>query len=856
MKTICQITSLKARVVRLKNILVIIIFFFGFAGIKAQRTLPTIDPFDYAPGPLQVVGLDWTRVSGSANDLVVTDGNITCNGYLAAKGRKATMTNGANDDVKLTFTGQNTYGTTVYCAFALNVQNITGLSTTGVYCFILGFGVTNFAARVYIKSSGAGYQLGISKTTTAPSSWSAILNVNTPHLVVMSYKILPGNSTDVASLWIDPVITTVPPPPDLTATYGVDFGSAASMDSFFLRQTPGSPNASVDDISISMDWADLFKNPVYTASGSIGGGSFNDLTVTGSGTLLTLAGDISINGTLSLADAAINPAEHLLSYGAIGILKYSGIAPQTTSINEFPAVNGPKELVIENPSGVTLNLDRIINGNLTITNGSTFIISQLNTLTVEGNIYLGSEESLIIKSDANGTGSFIGNGIISGPGTAKVERFITGYTNFTDMKYHFVSSPVASQPIQPVFVAVPPNTWDDFYKWDEPSATWINTKNSSGSWNTDFETLFEPGKGYLVSYPSDMTKHFRGILNTYPPASPLTITCSWSDPASGGGGGWNLLGNPYTSAIDWNLVTRGSGIDNALYYYDASTENYRYYIQYQQGVALGNGSQYIPSMQGFMVHANNKGTASVTIDNSCRVHQAMGPYYKNSIDLKNVLKLKVEKDGREDELIILLKDEATPEFDGSFDAYKLFSLNPSGPQIYSITPEKTELAVNALPGNEENLAVPLGLKPGTGGLFILTAGETNSFDPGTTVTIEDLKTGATQNLLSNPVYLFTAESADRPERFLLHFSGINGIDREEGQKEILIYSNDHSVCILSGCAFQNGMAFLYNLSGQELFRRELDGPGLVSICTDVNPGLYIVKVIYDRIVQVEKVLIQ
>ena len=152
---------------------------------------------------------------------------------------------------------------------------------------------------------------------------------------------------------------------------------------------------------------------------------------------MTLAGNISTNGTLSLADAAIIPAEHSLSYGTNGILKYSGIASQTTTINEFPALNGPNELIIENPAGVILNLDRILNGNLTIANGSKLIINPLTTLTVLGNIYLNSEESLIIKSDVNGTGSFIDNGIINGPGTVKVERYLTGYANITDVKYHF-----------------------------------------------------------------------------------------------------------------------------------------------------------------------------------------------------------------------------------------------------------------------------------------------------------------------------------------------------------------------------------------------------------------------------------
>jgi hypothetical protein len=271
---------------------------------------------------------------------------------------------------------------------------------------------------------------------------------------------------------------------------------------------------------------------------------------------------------------------------------------------------------------------------------------------------------------------------------------------------------------------------------------------------------------------------------------------------------------------------------------------------------LGNGSPYIPAMQGFMVHANNQGTGSVIFDNTSRVHQAMGTYYKNSVAMKNVLKLKVENEGRGDELIIVLRDDASPEFEGSYDAYKLFSLNPLIPQIYSITPDKTELAVNALRLKEENRVIPVGFRAGTKGSYKIMAEGTDIFYTGKTITIEDLKTGTIQNLISNPVYFFKGALTDDPERFLLHFSGINGIDREVGQKGIRIYSNNHSLCILSEKTFRHGTAFLYNLSGKELFRRDIEGPGLVSIQTGVNPGLYIVKVANDRDVYVVKVFIQ
>jgi hypothetical protein len=250
MKKIIQLASQNARFGGLNPVLAIIIFFIGFAGLNAQRTLPATDQFDYVAGPLQSVGTDWIRVSGSGNDLVVTDGNITYNGYLGAKGREATMTNGAADDLKLNFTAQNSPGTTVYVSFVLNIPNTTGLSSSGTYCFILGSGTSNFAGRIFIKLSGTGYVLGISKTATAPASWSSVLPASTSNLIVLGYEIRSGATNDVVSLWIDPPITTIMPAVSFSTSSGTDFGGGSSIDGFMLRQATGTPNAFIDDISI------------------------------------------------------------------------------------------------------------------------------------------------------------------------------------------------------------------------------------------------------------------------------------------------------------------------------------------------------------------------------------------------------------------------------------------------------------------------------------------------------------------------------------------------------------------------------------------------------------------------------
>ena len=67
----------------------------------------------------------------------------------------------------------------------------------------------------------------------------------------------------------------------------------------------------------------------------------------GNASSLTLGGNISIAGTFSLTDAAIIPAGNTISYGTNGILNYSGTASQTATENEFPVLNGPKDLKID-----------------------------------------------------------------------------------------------------------------------------------------------------------------------------------------------------------------------------------------------------------------------------------------------------------------------------------------------------------------------------------------------------------------------------------------------------------------------------------------------------------------------------
>jgi len=495
-------------------------------------------------------------------------------------------------------------------------------------------------------------------------------------------------------------------------------------------------------------------------------------------------------------------------------------------------------ITIDNIAGVKLsNSSLTVTGTMTINSGKLFTLEVGKQLTVSGLLTNSAGTSgLVIKSDANGTGSLITtNGV-----NATVERFITKYNGTLDKMYHFISSPVSDQAI---FTDL-----SDFYRFSELNNYWIS-RTGNGVPEAFGDASFVVGRGYMVANSADITKTFSGTLNTYPSATPLTITCTKT---TGKGEGWNLLGNPFSSAIDWDLVkTRNSGVDNALYYYDAAQQNYRYYIQLGSIGTLGSGSRYIPAMQGFMVHANtNNGT--VTINNDDRVHQALTTYYKQGGSPSNLLILKVEANGFEDETNLFFTDLANTAFDSEYDAYKIFSANENVPQLYSITSDGTKLAINSMPENISGTSVVLGIKTGSETASTLTASSIDSFESGTEITLIDNKTNNIQNLTKNPVYNFTSTQGDDPARFELKF-GTVGINDPIVNPLINAWYNAGKLYLVNDAGNTN--IEVYNLQGQKVQKLFVQDGGLQTISLNLPAGVYFAQIISNGINQTVKIII-
>ncbi len=457
-------------------------------------------------------------------------------------------------------------------------------------------------------------------------------------------------------------------------------------------------------------------------------------------------------------------------------------------------------------------------------------IEPVGKLTVSGTMTLdGGNSGLILKSNADGCGSLIHSGSVS----ATVQSYLTKYLDQQDDMYHFLSSPVAAQPISPQFSDPPNNATSDFYKFDEASYMWINFRSGDGTEiNPAFESNFTVGRGYLVAYPVDVTKTFSGVLNSGTLATgtglPALTNAGSTDP------GWNLIGNPYPSAIDWDnvVVSQYSDLENAVYVYDNASSTYYSYVD---GVgSLTDG--IIPAMQGFFVHADGPAPA-LTLENADRVHSGTSQYKKSVTE--NLVHLKITGNNRFDETYIRFTDMATSGFDRSYDAYKLTG-GSAVPTFYT-TAGEARLSVNSLPLSYLNGSVPLSVAAGAEAVYTITLAG-NSLPSETKVILEDTKTGVVQPMNTQSEYTFNAAPGDDADRFLLRFVSTVGIDTPTETPDILTFLRDGEL-VVQGILTTSEIRLL-NAQGQVMLIKQASGSGMDKMqCNHLSAGIYLINVV-------------
>jgi hypothetical protein len=337
-------------------------------------------------------------------------------------------------------------------------------------------------------------------------------------------------------------------------------------------------------------------------------------------------------------------------------------------------------------------------------------------------------------------------------------------------------------------------------------------------------------KGYaLWTVNNPYTAQFEGALNT---GNQSIATTNINQ-------GWNLVGNPYPSSIDWTSAGVTKNNINPTVYMHVDASKWATYNA-GSGANTNGGSKFIPPCQGFFVEATGAGSLALT--NSARTHTSNQFFKSGDNTIADLVRLQVSGNSYYDEAVVVFIPGTTAEFDGAYDARKLFGYVPEAAQIYTLG--TSELSINSLP---EAKTVPVGLQTGADGNYSIEATEINDFSE---LTLEDRVTGILTDLMSDS-YTFNFTAGKDEQRFLLHFGPLSV---EDNTLTTLadIYSYRKTVYInLHDLADSD--IYIYNMAGQVVAARA-SATGMVSMNVNTS-GIYIVKVVTKNEIQTKKLFL-
>jgi hypothetical protein len=516
--------------------------------------------------------------------------------------------------------------------------------------------------------------------------------------------------------------------------------------------------------------------------------------------------------------------------------------------------------------------------NLTIAAKARLTVNSGKTLYVAGD--------LLIQSNSTGAGAILPIGTLSISGTVCVQRYIPGISG-----YHYISTPVSNATLSQINTVCPlvnlgfgyydpahppkaksmPNIWkmDETHSTPDPASreAWLAPSSLS-------ETI-EIMRGYTLIIDAGLTLNFTGS-GTDLTDGDQTFFMTKTDAPFGaygtGGNGWSLVGNPYPSPIDWDLVANDlpPQVSQSVAFFKATTK-YTGGFAYYHPIAGSSGAyihnKYIPSMQSF--YMNTSSPAVITFKNSHRTvtADAMGEeYYKSGgAKVKNTRPLirisgtyNDGSTGYRDETVLFFDPAAKNTFSSKTDAHKFMNSEPTIPNIYTLK-NNEKLAINGLPEITDNLAVPLGYEITLAGTYTISANEISNFDTLTTqIYLEDLAMNVSQDLIKNPDYIFTIKPGDKGSRFFLRFKlKETGISKKETGMDLCeAYAADNTLIVNNNSKNNSKCSIIvYDLTGKAVFTVKSAGTGHHEYNPGQIPGCYLVKVITEENVTVKKIFI-
>jgi hypothetical protein len=486
-----------------------------------------------------------------------------------------------------------------------------------------------------------------------------------------------------------------------------------------------------------------------------------------------------------------------------------------------------------------------------VENGKHLIIHPDNPVQVErdivndGEIIVKDEAALVQTSD---------KAEISGNGYFSVERKAGNLHHYYD--YVYWSSPINSHTL--TLDEIIPDAWR-YYQFDAASQSWIFDNGTS---------VWQPAKAYAISAPNGFTG---GIItaifeknndpfNTGIIETPLIINGSGATDDDD----WQLVGNPYPSAIDFHkLVTDNPAVQGSYYVWTNcaglngnSHQESGYSVYSLSGAvpACQNGnytaSRYINSAQGFYIEANSSG--NLKFSNTQRV-----AYHNDNFASRpsgNKLRLDLsDNNGKFNQILIDFNTSATTGLDRLYDAKAMD--NGSGQNFYSLS-GNTKLTIQALPVlSNDDCIIHLGYQSSNNGNLKIHLNNYSGILQQKNVYLIDHSLQTVHDLKQSD-YTFIHDTYPENERFELLITD-NLLSNTSLQKtEVLIYQTDNQIVIMDSSGNKFHSVKLYDINGKLLYNNENLSVSQWKFTIENSKIPVLIKINYDKTAVIKKLILK
>jgi len=545
------------------------------------------------------------------------------------------------------------------------------------------------------------------------------------------------------------------------------------------------------------------------------------VSVTGQGLIINTGASLtSFNGNLTVTEDLTNNGT-LSAVGGTFVFAGSDQLINGSSISAF------NNITVVSGSTATIQSPQKVSGNVLV-NGS---------LNSNGFLTLVSTPSRTALVDGSGTGQISGN--------VTMERFLA-----SEFGYKYLSSPFQAATVDELSDDIDLASYTtDVYSYDESrvSSGWVDYKSGGN--------IFEPMHGYAVNVGESAvpdTLDMVGIVNN----GLLSIVLNNNNRIYTKG--FNLIGNPYPSPIDWYAASGWvkNNIDDALYYFKASSSD-QYggsYSTLTGGISSdGIASNIIPSMQGFFVHVSDGAypvAGSIQMDNNVRVVNQSQTFMKKSSAGTPLIRFSAgfSDAATVDNAVIYFDSKATLEFDSQLDALKLMNTDINVPNMYFITPADRNLQIYALPPVFETLCrIPLGLRISREGNVVIKIKDIDVDYLNLRLYITDAVAGTEHDLIPDKEYKILLGSGVYENRFFLNFSEdtrtpdiiTSTPENKNSPGDFKIYYSGETLHTETSNQGAAGSLTISNLLGQTLYTTRVYDDGYHEFNIHLKDGIYI-----------------